>query len=332
MEKERLYFQIKKIVLFMLMAAGLGMVIYFLIEEYKGGQQINPAEQQVSQYESEIADIEDRLNLMKDDIWKTSSVAQVALLFCAGTEREFAAIDTVMNDSAYTPTVLLDAAMERGEMTPLLKKIQEKNWDVVFFGKDLNAGTMEKAKKAKKLAAQYNVKVTDLFYGEKEKYTDSNILVAKNAGFAGFSQLTDYGNEIVSGYSINSEMIYIEHVPVSDFSKKISGSVRLICTNKKELLFTISMRDYLEGKQGKVNQDSIDQLFDLLGRCQAEEQLKVVPAYEIVDKLVQNLQISLQRKKEYDEYSAKQEVHIQELEKKKEEVYKKYQENGEYHE
>lgn len=311
----------KKIIIGFLMTAGIGILVFVFVREHLYGNKTDVRMQQVSQYELEINEIEDELERKKDEILQVGNTALISFAYEVVDEDEIPILEKITKKHEHVPSILLDCQMDEEKMDKIVCAMQGKNWGLVFKGQKIDEQILNALKQAKSIAEKYNIRVSNVFHLDKQGYSDEDVELLKKAGISGISPMTDYRDSIKSGYYIESKTFFLETVPVDGFSKKISGSIKLACSSNKEMIFTISMKDYVKEKNGKEGPTSLDQIFANMAGYQEKGRLKILSEYELVDTFTQRIDTSIKKEQEYKIECVEQKKKIEQLKQKIKDIY-----------
>ena len=269
-------------------------------------------------YELEINKIRSDLAQRELTIQTTEDTSGILFGFVPALTDDFTEIDKLAAKHSITPVILLDCSQEKDVLTAILKKADEKDYEVVLAGLQFDESILQTADEMKDLLAQLDDTKSPAFLLRNNVNTEENRNLLNEHGY---TELILYDNSLQAGMQENGKPyicygFFRQPVYYSDYISQVVTVHTMI----------LASFDFSTIQSGMLQISDIERFMTLADDRKAANELRYVDLNSAFQAVADQNATQQERQGAYEKYEAEQEKRIQELEEKISAIYSRWDE------
>ncbi len=234
---------------------------------FKDKQQRNAKQQNIVDLRAEAKPLETQIielrkeldNIKYNDQEVATEKPEVMLCFKSFDHDSYATLLEALKSYSVKSTLLVDTSISEDNRKAVISDAVSQGWDMMISGDMSMDGWEDAVSDIKADIESAGGKYTNIYFLNSEQATDENIKKLTDAGFAGYSPLTDNGESVLSGLDDNG--IYrIEHVIIDGVENNMHERLELAKTVEKPLIIAMGDVFWAEGEETDQSDVPIDQI------------------------------------------------------------------------
>ena len=310
--------KILSIVVFFLAVLLFGLLFINHRQEQRQTAHMQQLQKEAMPYEQEINDIRSELAQKQRAINTKEDASGILFGFVPESADDFTEIDKLAAEHSITPVIILDCSQEKDVLTAILKKADEKDYEVVLAGLQFDESILQTADEIKDLLAQLDDTKSPAFLLRNYVNTEKNRNLLNEHGY---TELILYDDSLKAGMQENGK----PYICYGFFKQLVyySDYISQVVTAHTMMLASF---DFSTIQSGTLQISDIERFMTLADDRKAANELRYVDLNSAFQAVADQNATRQERQEAYEKYEAEQKKSIQELEEKISAIYSRWDE------
>ena len=306
------------IVVFLLAVVLFGLLFVNHRQEQRQAAHMQQLQKEAMPYEQEINDIRSELAQKQRAINTKEDASGILFGFVPESADDFTEIDKLAAEHSITPVILLDCSQEKEQLTRILKKAVEKDYEVVLEGLQFDESILQTADEMKDSLAQLDDTKSPAFLLRNNVNTEKNRNLLNEHGY---TELILYDDSLKAGMQENGK----PYICYGFFKQPVyySDYISQIVTAHTMMLASF---DFSTIQSGTLKIADVENFIEMAEEQKADNKLRYVDLNSAFQAVTDQNVTQQERQEAYEKYEAEQEKLIQELEEKISAIYSRWDE------
>ena len=310
--------KILSIVVFFLAVVLFGLLFINHRQEQRQTAHMQQLQKEAMPYEQEINDIRSELAQKQRAINTKEDASGILFGFVPESADDFTEIDKLAAEHSITPVIILDCSQEKDVLTAILKKADEKDYEVVLAGLQFDESILQTADEMKDLLAQLDDTKSPAFLLRNNVNTEKNRNLLNEHGY---TELILYDDSLKAGMQENGKPyicygFFKQLVYYSDYISQVVTAHTMM----------LALFDFSTIQSGTLQISDIERFMTLADDRKAANELRYVDLNSAFQAVADQNATRQERQEAYEKYEAEQKKSIQELEEKISAIYSRWDE------
>ena len=273
-------------------------------QEQRRLAQMSALQQQAAPYEQEIRELQSELDKREKAIFANTDTSGAIPCFKASSVEDVEVVKRLSADDSFVPTILLDCAMDEGELYHIIEASAAENFDFVLLIFSMNENTLDTIDDLQKKIAGYNAAWEPVLLLRHSDDTETNRALLEEHGY---QNVFRYSDTLEDG--IQNEMLYLPY----GFLRSTTSSNRLtemLVAAHTSMAIGFDLDDLRDNTLTEKNITDCLNTLDERVSAKVLEYRDINTAFSV---LAQKEGKSERAKAEFDRYAQQQEMRIEEL-------------------
>ena len=310
--------KILSIVVLLLAVVLFGLLFVNHRQEQRRIAHMQQLQKEARPYELEINKIRSDLAQRELTIKTKEDTSGILFGFVPALMDDFIEIDKLAAKHSITPVILLDCSQEKDVLTAILKKADEKDYEVVLAGLQFDESILQTADEMKDLLAQLDDTKSPAFLLRNNVNTEKNRNLLNEHGY---TELILYDDSLKAGMQENGK----PYICYGFFKQPVyySDYISQVVTAHTMMLASF---DFSTIQSGTLQISDVERFMTLADDRKAANELRYVDLNSAFQAVADQNATRQERQEAYEKYEAEQKKSIQELEEKISAIYSRWDE------